>query len=97
LRQVRVAVEGLTRRAHQTGGTGSSASFAAQANGITAEFLRKLGALPANMTALERAAAIRAFKDERDAALRALHERRATARHGEKQIRRAMRDAACRP
>jgi hypothetical protein len=103
LRPLRIAVEGLTRRALRQGsgtgggnGSAAAASFAAQADSITAEFARKVGALPATLTALERAAAIRALRDERDAALRALKERRAVVRRGEKEIRCAMRAAACR-
>jgi len=87
LRQVRAAVEGLTRRVSQ-GHSRLAASFGAEADGITAEFRRKLAALLHRLRPWEMAAAVRVLQDERDAALRALRERRATERHAEKARRR---------
>jgi len=83
LLQLRTAAEGLTRRAEQAH-SGVAASFGAEAEGISAEFRRKLAALDRRMTPGERAAAVRALQDERDAAMRVLTERRAVERHGER-------------
>jgi len=87
LRQVRAAVEGLTRRASQDHSR-LAARFGAEADGIAAEFRRKLAALRGRVTPLEMAAAVRVLQDERDAALRALRERRAVERYGKREAAR---------
>ncbi len=83
LPQLRIAAEGLTRRAAH-GHSGVAVSFGAEADGIAAEFRRKLAALDRRMTPGERAAAVRALQNERDAALRALRHRWADERQGER-------------
>ncbi len=59
--------------------------------GISAEFRRKLAGLCRRMTPWERAAAVRALKDEQDAAMRALQERRTAERQGEMMAGRRQR------
>jgi hypothetical protein len=86
LRPLRAAVEGLTRRAHH--GDDLAGRFGAMAEGISAEFRRKLAALRHRLRPWEMDAAVRALQDERDAALSALRTRRAAHRHTQREARR---------
>jgi hypothetical protein len=86
---MRAAARSLTQPASRPSGCSCPVvSFSAEADGIAAEFRRKLAALHQRLRPWEMAAAVRALQDERDAAMRALQERRATARQVEKRSRR---------
>ncbi len=96
MRPLRAEGEGHLIRRISAGGD-LAGRFGAIAADISAEFRRRLAGLCRRMTPWERAAAVRALKDERDAAMRALRERRAVERHDEGAARKARAPLSPRP